>query len=316
VLFYFPYWLHFSSPASGLRFVPPAKSSPALQLAIIWVIHLYFPFVFLLLRNKFKGELRALTGICILAFILVAFVEVAYFKDIYPQHFRANTMFKIGISVWFWSSMVSAALIVMILNDEIKWGRQVRYVQMAVAGLLLGSGIFYVVKAVPQSFVLQTKGNMDGLDFMRKKDPSDLNLIEWIRKNIVGQPVLVEAVGDSFSEHGRISVFTGLPNIIQWPVHAWLWRGSYDRSFKPKSNLEKARGAADTVGVRVGDVQLLYETEDVGLAKVILDKYKAGYLVIGRMERAKYPNLKEAKFDQLGEVVFRNENVKLYKVHN
>lgn len=317
IFIYLPYWITFSSPASGLKLVPPAKSSPALQLAIIWFIHIYFPLIYLIYRKGFKGDMRFLTAASMLALFFIAFVEVAYFKDIYPEHFRANTMFKLGIQSWFWSGTVSAALITTILNGDVEWSKYARYFQMSVAGLLLGAGLFWTFRAVPQAFAFEgvtnkERGQMDGLDFMRKKDISDLELIYWIRENIEGQPVLAEAAGDSFSEHGRISVYTGLTNIIQWPVHVWLWRGSYDQPFKPRSRLQKQTGQPDTVAVRVGDMQLLYENPDIELTKTILKKYNVSYLVIGRTERAKYPKLSESKFDQLGKIIFRNENVKLY----
>jgi len=50
----------------------------------------------------------------------------------------------------------------------------------------------------------------------------------WINKNIKGQPTILEAQGDSYTDYGRVSVNTGLPTVMGWTVHEWFWRNSYD----------------------------------------------------------------------------------------
>ena len=44
-------------------------------------------------------------------------------------------------------------------------------------------------------------------------------------KTIEGQPVVLEANGDSYSDYERVSAMTGLPTVLGWYVHEWLWRG-------------------------------------------------------------------------------------------
>ena len=40
--------------------------------------------------------------------------------------------------------------------------------------------------------------------------------------------VVLEANGDSYSGFERVSASTGLPTILGWYVHEWLWRNNTD----------------------------------------------------------------------------------------
>jgi len=59
---------------------------------------------------------------------------------------------------------------------------------------------------------------------------------------VIGQPVIVEAQGDSYTDYARISANTGLPTILGWTVHEWLWRGDYS-----------------VPAARIDDVRAIYE---------------------------------------------------------
>ena len=110
-------------------------------------------------------------------------------------------------------------------------------------------------------------------------------------------PIVVEAVGESYTDYARVSAYTGLPTIIGWPVHEWLWRGSYDEA-----------------GARIPEVQTIYESKDLEETKKMLEKYKVTYVFIGSLEREKYKNLNEGKFNQLGKIVFQSGETKIYQL--
>lgn len=45
----------------------------------------------------------------------------------------------------------------------------------------------------------------------------------WLNKNVKGQPVVLEACGDSYQNYdNRVSAMTGLPTVLGWYVHEWL----------------------------------------------------------------------------------------------
>jgi uncharacterized membrane protein len=69
---------------------------------------------------------------------------------------------------------------------------------------------------------------LDGLTYLKDLYPDNYQAILWINKNITGQPVMLEAVGDSYTTFNQVSSSTGLPTIQGWIVHEWLWRGGYD----------------------------------------------------------------------------------------
>jgi uncharacterized membrane protein len=120
--------------------------------------------------------------------------------------------------------------------------------------------------------------------------------INWINKNVAGQPVIAEAQGDSYTNYARISANTGLPTILGWTVHEWLWRGSYD---VPSS--------------RFSDISNLYESKNLQLTKKIIRKYAVKYIYIGEMEQEKY-KVDADKFENLGNLVYSKDNVKIYEI--
>jgi uncharacterized membrane protein len=110
--------------------------------------------------------------------------------------------------------------------------------------------------------------------------------------------VILEASGDSYTDYARISANTGLPTVIGWSVHEWLWRGTYD-----------------IVAPRIADVQTLYTTKDLSAAKSLMRKYNISYVVVSSLERQKYPNLNEQTFSKLGKIVFRSGDTRLYRIN-
>ena len=47
---------------------------------------------------------------------------------------------------------------------------------------------------------------LDGLTFLEEKYPDDLNAIDWLNKNVKGNPSILEADGLSYTQSGRISM--------------------------------------------------------------------------------------------------------------
>ncbi len=228
--------------------------------------------------------------------LLLIFPEFFYIKDIYPAHYRANTMFKLGYQAFMLLGIASAYIFMRIKQLP------VRNFKIFVFNIFFFV-LFFIVAIYPTFAINSYYGNLQiyrglyGLSWMLEQYPDDYKGILWLRKNINGQPVIAEANGDSYTDYDRVSANTGLPTIIGWPVHEWLWRGSYDEA-----------------GKRIPEVAAIYESEDLEKTKSILKKYNVEYIFVGKLEREKYKNLKEEKFLKLGEMVFQSGGTKIFKI--
>ena len=93
-----------------------------------------------------------------------------------------------------------------------------------------------------------------------------------------------------------MSAATGLPTVIGWRVHEWLWRSK----------------VAD-VDFKAEDVRRIYTSTDEDQVKRLLTNYDVSYIFIGSTEREKYgDSLNEALLQSLGTVVFQDETYDTY----
>lgn len=286
------------------------QTSPLWQLAILYGFF-FFWFVsllaFLFVKNR-KEQLTRVDEFVVamgaLGFLLIILPEFVYLKDIYTTYFRANTMFKLVYQSFMLLMLVSSYAIFRISSAISFTKRKGILKQFAaiwyilIGSLLVGLVFLYPYFAINAYFNnLKEFHGLDGTIYLKNISVDDYNAIRWINKNIYGQPVLLEAQGDSYTDYERISSNTGLPTVFGWLVHEWLWRGTYD-----------------VVPPRVADVKMLYESTDISQTKKLLQKYHVAYVYFGDLERSKYTVLDEKKFETLGSVIYKTGNVRIYKI--
>ena len=292
------------------------QKSPWWQLLTLYGFFYIFiiAFVIFLQRKKMTNTSDTFVALLvILATMLIIIPEFLYMKDIYPAHYRANTMFKLVFQSFMMLSIASAYIImrtIVALRQQAKdIGRIFLFTGYALFVTFLLSLVFtYPVLAI-QSFYGEvitrkdTAGNpvnpkgLNGITYLKNRYPSDFAAIAWLNKEVSGQPVILEAQGDSYTDYARVSSTTGLPTVLGWTVHEWLWRGSYD-----------------VPAPRISEIQTLYETTSLPVAEALLRKYHVAYIFIGDLEHQKYPNLSETKFGQLGKIVFQMGTTKIYRL--
>lgn len=226
--------------------------------------------------------------------------EYLYLKDNFSQ--RLNTVFKFYYQAWV---MFGAAAIVALhyLLREVR-----------VAGLItgvvytLGLAIallfpYYAVTARAAEYrgdvnaEFRRPPTLNGLISVQNSDPDEYAALLWLRDNVPGEPVILEAVGGAYSNYGRVSASTGLPTVIGWANHEWQWRGSDHPEPGPR---EKA-------------VPEMYNNPDWATVRDMLTTYQVEYVYVGSLERSNYSEEGLAKFAQYMDVAYQNNSVIIYR---
>src|SRR3989338_5515134 len=336
IILMLPFFMHFESGASGIGFSHTYAATHNLLTGFQYPTPLsgwlgiwggfgaILALCFLILRDKIWNTKNFLFLLFLAAGLLLIGVELFFIKDIYslanPPYFRANTVFKFGFHAW---TLLSLATMILsagafreykLTTNKYKKTIALIWVLLIVITILVFLGLFYPLRAIDE-FYLSSKSSktLDGSLFLKSLYPDDYAAINWLDKNIHERKVIIEAAGDSYKEFGRISVFSGMINPINWLTHEWGWH--FKPEGRPAINAKVSQESGwGKVAVISGDVRQIYESDDVAMTRTLLQKYNAEFVYIGALERTGYPNLSEQKFYELGQVVFSSGNSKLFRV--
>ena len=230
-------------------------------------------------------------GMCALGLVLIP--EVVYVRDIYEEGYaRSNTMFKLTYQGFIMFGIAMSYIILRLLTCK---GRKLPKVLGGLGLIALLSTFGYFGNAVYSWF--GTVWNpaeyrcQDATRYLEVAFSEDAPAIRWLNEHVEGNPVVLEANGDSYSDYARVSAMTGLPTVLGWYVHEWLWRGDTDELNK-----------------RVADIETIYTSQDAQQVMGLLEKYDVGYIYVGKYEREKFPKLNDGVLQNLGEMVYQNEN--------
>ena len=287
------------------------------QLLVLWGLPgiLTILFVVSLLIEKLRGAeqkslyhlltsirlpdlFAVLMGLCAIGLVLIP--ELVYVRDIYEnRNARANTMFKLTYQAYimFGMTMIYAIFRLLIIGKN------------KILKVLAFIGLFFFVwtcgyfgNSVHSWFgevwkPSQYKG-LNATAFLETDFPEDVNGIRWLKENISDAPVVLEANGDSYSEYERVSAMTGLPTIMGWYVHEWLWRGNLS-----------------DLNAKIEEIQEIYTSTDETRVKELLEEYNVSYIFVGSCERNKYgADMNNDLLKSLGEVVFQDSEYPTYIV--
>lgn len=318
--------LHFDSMSRGIALC--TDHTPFYQLMILWglplvVLVMYLvsmineknrekafdhkkgsmPLLFQFINNLTLPELFILTiGLCAAGLVLMP--ELVYVVDIYGGHKRANTMFKLTYQAFILFGVMMGYVITkfLLLAENVK-----QTVGALITGFLLLGTVGYMGKSVDSWFGdITDMTRFQGLDaaaFVQNENEYDAEAIDWINENIEGSVVMLEANGDSYTYANRVSVLTGLPTVMGWFTHEWLWKDNNEKGY------ERANERAEIV-------KRMYTSTDAGEIRELMEEYNVSYVYVGDQERIKFAEtgINEEAIKALGEIVFQNEHVYIVKV--
>ncbi|NLV25776.1 MAG: hypothetical protein GXY48_01185 [Methanomicrobiales archaeon] len=247
-------------------------------------------FLFLVLyRRDGASDLLAAGGLFILLFC-----ELFYLADNMGEvYYRMNTVFKLYIGAWLLCG-TSAALMIgkeadtYIQNNP---GWKERFINWGIIATLC------LCLIIPSLAVSTIHGphtpTLDGMAWLSSSHPSDAEAIAFLR-TLPGDHILVEATGDDYQYSSRVSSFTGIPTVIGWQFHEYMWRGNNPEGWYSK---------------RDADVRTMYE--DPLQTIPLMNAYNADLLYVGLEEHEKYQVLIPYEFL---EIIYQNRDVTIF--HN
>ena len=240
------------------------------------------------------------------AMLLLVGAELFYVVDQFGGAYRRmNTVFKVYYQAWLLLALVGAYALYYWHRQRPGWRvvpRLGHYAWILVVGLLAAASLYYPVGAGLDRAGLLRQGStledntLDGLAFLRGSDSGEYEAIQWLRDKAAWGRI-VEAVGDDYSDYGRISAGTGLPTVLGWKGHERQWRGS-SRPFQGREE----------------DVAQIYRSDDPQEVQRLLEKYNVRYVYVGRRERDKYPEADMEKFDVFLRTAFTAPGVIIYEM--
>lgn len=228
-------------------------------------------------------------GLCAIGLVLVP--EVLYISDIYGGSYkRSNTMFKLVYQAFILFGISMGYIIArFIFYKESKTQQKGAVVALVI--LLITCG-YFTTGCKAWFSGLSTGAKYPGMradQYVYTEDPEDAAGIDWLQENVADGEVVLEANGNSYTFYNRVSVLTGLPTVLGWHTHEWLWHND-----------------VNPVTERSADIQSIYTSQDEAYVRGFLDKYDVSYIFIGSCEYEKYGEIGMdiAFLQSLGEVVY------------
>jgi YYY domain-containing protein len=254
---------------------------------------------------------------------LVIIPEIIYVKDIYPTSPRANTMFKLTYQSFIMFGIAVGYTFTRLLPNRKDKNMHLRDWCTIFGTILVICALIYPFYAIGAWYGNQHFSQYEGLDGIAYMPThvddlseitgaptgedinnseyvfdGDLDIIRYINKNIKGQPVIAEANHLAYTSFGRVASYTGCPDIFNWYTHQQLWRGENHEAFNE----------------RVNDNYALYTAADATAALSVIKKYNVEYIMVGRLERAKYAEINVDTLKSLGTTETQSGGAYLIKV--
>ena len=210
-----------------------------------------------------RGEAAAL---CLLAagLLILLLTELFMSDDAFPG--RLNTVFKFWFHVWAIFAVAAAGL----LGSAVERIGNLRQPRVVMAGMAACAACWSFTMVTAPAMALDRaqfrEPGMSATVYLGSADPGLAGAAEWARVRLdPEEDVLLQAVGEAYSNGNRLAIVSGIPTLLGWPGHERQWRGEI---------AEDARRAA---------VDAIYgEDRDAALAAA--HEWGVSHVYIGREE--------------------------------
>lgn len=241
---------------------------------------------------------------------LVLGCEFVAVKDFYGgASLRLNTVFKFHSQAWILLSIAAAYLSNRFINGLIAAIRSETpgkpilalgvLAQLALIAAVVGwtgFGSWSMLSAKTSSF--ENKPTLDGLAYAfpehrgaahRAMSEDDARALLWLldlqRFDYDRDRLILEYSGDPYSNDGRVSTFSGIPTLMAVANHEGIWNREKKEAMREKD----ARKVA---------VQTIYSSPDFKKSRELLDLHKVTHVFFGTLERNKYGEAAERRFER------------------
>lgn len=279
----------------------------AIRLASPWLV-LFLAIVFgasialitsFLRNNAATSEARPLPA-SNLPFVLLLIVvgvlltigpEFVYLRDNFGQ--RLNTVFKFYYQAWVLFGISALAALAYLRRVS----RPIFILSASLYGLAFAVAMLFPIYGISsraQEYAMPS--TLDGIAHYTSSQPGEYAALQWLRQNIDGEAVILEAVGGQYSPqgHGRISASTGLPTLVGWAGHQYQWRGT-----------------TPVPAQREQAVETIYTSPNWPETAALLDEHHVSLIYVGALEENTYGPSVRSKFESL-DVAYENDSVIIY----
>jgi len=243
-------------------------------------------------RNKEKNIW--LWSLWFAGFFILICCELFYLHDNYGHPYeRMNTVFKFHYQILVLFSIASGGALHFMKERKVSRLFWLLFILFFIPTLFYSCASSYVK-------LDRSKAELNGMkSYMECEHQSDFTAINWLNEHyssLPKEPVILEATKDAYSYYSRVSTNTGIPTVLGWGNHEFVWRGDWN-----------------TVQKRQEDIKLLYETDDLNKAIDLINKYGVSIVYWGEMERNTYSQEGLSKFYRIMNVIYDKDGTVIFQ---
>ena len=220
---------------------------------------------------------------------------------------RSNMVFRIYLQAWFLLGIATSLAIIELFKIINFWKSAISLAWIIGLQVLILFALSYSLTATKIKIndrwpdVQNPPRTLDGALFMLgdslynpdqppayyTDEERKLNLgidyfgIRFMQDHVNGTPVIVEGHTTEYRWGGRYAIHTGLPSVI-----GWNWHTRQHHSLLGGEIVEK----------RIQQVNEFYDSEDIEIARIFLQRYDVSYIIVSDLERVYYSSAGLQKF--------------------